>query len=224
VTDERWSEVDRYIDRTFAIEDAALRDAVAAGKAAGLPEIQVSAAHGRFLHVLALAIGARRVLEIGTLFGYSGIHLARALPPDGRLVTLELDPKHAEVARASFARAGVADRVELRLGRAAESLAALAAERAAPFDLVFIDADKPGYPEYLEGALRLARRGTVIVADNVVRRGAVADASSEDANVRAVRRYNEAVARDPRLRATVLQTVGAKGYDGMAIAVVTATA
>lgn len=216
----RWSAVDRYVDETFAIEDEALRADIDAGKAAGLPEIQVSPAGGRFLHVLALAVGARRILEIGTLFGYSGIHLARALTADGKLVTLELDPRHADVARRSFAHAGVADRVELRVGPASESLAALAGEGAAPFDMVFIDADKPGYPDYLTGSLRLARKGTLIVADNVVRGGAVADAASADENVRGVRRFNAMLAAEPRLRAGVLQTVGVKGYDGFALAVV----
>ena len=217
--DERWEEVDRYIDTTFGIDDHVLRDATAAGMAAGLPEIQVSAASGRFLHVLALAIGAKRILEIGTLFGYSGIHLARALPADGKLVTLELDAKHADVARKNFARAGLAGRVELRVGPATDSLAALAREGAAPFDMVFIDADKPGYPGYLASSLKLARVGTLIVADNVVRGGAVADASDEDVNVRAVRRFNELLAKEPRLRAGVIQTVGTKGYDGFALAV-----
>ena len=215
-----WSYVDEYIDETFGIDDDALRDSTAAGKAAGLPEIQVSAPAGRFLEILALATGARRILEIGTLFGYSAINLARGLGPDGTLVTCELDPKHAEVARRNFERADVADRIELRLGRASDTLDALAREGAAPFDLIFIDADKPGYPDYLTKSLKLARKGTLIVADNVVRQGAVADPESQDTNVVAVRRFNEMLAKEPRLRAGVIQTVGTKGYDGFALAVV----
>ena len=220
VSEEQWTAVDRYIDETFSIDDGVLRDAIAGARAAGLPEIQVSAPHGRLLHVLARAIGARRILEIGTLFGYSGIHLARALPADGRLVTLELDPRHAEIAKRNFAKAGVTERVEVRIGPALESLRALEREHVAPFDLVFIDADKPTYPDYLAASLRLSRPGTLIVADNVVRRGAVADPASADENVRAVRELNARLARTPGATATVVQTVSAKGYDGFAISVV----
>lgn len=228
MAEDRWRAVDVYLDELLHLEDDALRVGVAAADAAGLPPIQVSAPYGKLLHVLALVAGARRILEIGTLGGYSGTWLARALPPGGRLVTLELDPRHAEVARESFERAGVADRIEIRVGRAVDSLAALVAENTAPFDLVFIDADKPTYPEYLEWSLRLSRPGTVIVADNVVRRGAIADPGaapewrgrSDDENVAAVRRFIEMLARDPRVSATVVQTVGAKGYDGFALAIV----
>jgi len=165
-------------------------------------------------------MGARRILEIGTLGGYSAIWLARALPPDGRLVTLEVDPKHAEVARGNIARAGLAKVAEVRLGRAADTLRQLLVEGAGPFDLIFIDADKPGYPEYLELSLKVCRPGTVIVADNVVRQGEIVHASSGDANVQAVRRFHEMVAAEPRLSATVIQTVGVKGYDGLTIALV----
>jgi predicted O-methyltransferase YrrM len=217
---ERWDAVDDYIVDTFELDDDVLRAAVAAGVAAGLPQIQVSAALGRFLSLQARAIGARRILEIGTLAGYSSIWLARALPPDGRLVTLELSPKHAEVARGNLAHAGLGDISEVRVGPAAESLAALVAERVAPFDMVFIDADKEGYPDYLEWSLRLSRPGTLIVADNVVRGGAIIEADHADTRVQAIRRFNEMLARDPRVAATIMQTVGAKGYDGIAFALV----
>ncbi|MBI2773735.1 MAG: O-methyltransferase, partial [Chloroflexi bacterium] len=178
------------------------------------------APQGKLLHLIARAMNAKRILEIGTLGGYSGTWLATALPEDGRLVTLELDPKHAEVAQASFARAKVGDRAEVRVGRAADSLRALIGEKAAPFDLVFIDGDKPGYPEYLDLSLKLSRTGTLIVADNVVRKGAILDAVSEDANVKAIRRFHELVAAEARLSATVIQTVGSKGYDGLSFALV----
>jgi len=172
------------------------------------------------LHVLALAMAARQVLEIGTLGGYSTIWLARALPDEGKLVTLEIEPRHAEVARKNIARAGLSERVELRLGAADETLSRLVAEKRAPFDLVFIDADKPAYAEYFHWALQLTRRGSLIIADNVVRKGEVANEGSRDANVQGIRRFHEAVAREPRVSATVMQTVGSKGYDGFALAVV----
>ena len=215
-----WSSVDRYFGAALGDGDAALADGLRASAAAGLPPIQVSPLQGKLLHLLARAIGARRILEIGTLGGYSTSWLARALPADGRLISLELEPKHAELARANLERAGVADRAEVRVGPATEGLAQLVRERAEPFDLVFIDADKPGYPEYLDGALRLARVGTLIVADNVVRRGDVADPGSTDPSVVGVRRMTERISREPRLAATVVQTVGAKGYDGMTLALV----
>lgn len=188
--------------------------------AAGMPQIQVSATLGRFLNLQARTMGARRILEIGTLAGYSSIWLARALPADGRLITLELEPRHAEVARGNLTRAGLADVAEVRVGPAADSLRAMVADNFAPFDMVFIDADKDGYPEYLEWSLKLARPGTLIVADNVVRGGAIIDADSSDGRVQGVRRFNEMLARDPRLDATILQTVGVKGYDGIAYALV----
>ena len=175
---------------------------------------------GKLLHLYARMAGARAILEIGTLGGYSTIWLARALPPDGRLVTLEADPRHAEVARANLARAGLSGQVEVRLGPALDTLARLRAEGAGPFDFVFIDADKDSYPDYFEWAVELSRPGCVIVADNMVRRGAVADASSDDPLVRGTRRMNELMAADPRVVATEIQTVGSKGYDGFALALV----
>ena len=187
--------------------------------AAGLPSIQVSATQGKLLHVIARAMGARRILEIGTLAGYSAIWLARALPSGGRLITVELDPKHAEVARANFARAGLADRVDIRVGRAIEILPGLAAEGAGPFDLTFIDADKVGYTDYLDWAIRLSRPGSLIIADNVIRDGAVTEATTGDAAVDGIRRFNAALSADPRVSATAVQTVGAKGYDGFTAAV-----
>ena len=217
---ELWTAVDGYIENLFLPDDPALSAALADSTAAGLPEIAVSPAQGKLLTVLARAAGARRILEIGTLGGYSAICLARALPADGRLVTLELSPLHADVARANIARAGLAERVEVRVGPAVESLAQLAAEGAAPFDLIFIDADKPSYVAYLEGALPLARPGALIIADNVVRQGRVLDATSDDANAQGAARFNERLAAEPRLSAIVLQTVGSKGHDGLAIAVV----
>mgnify|MGYP003618519304 CR=1 FL=1 len=217
---EKWTAVDQYITTLLDPPDTALEETLRASAAAGLPEISVSPAHGALLTVLARAVGARRILEIGTLGGYSAIRLARALPPAGRLVTLDLNPLHAEVASSNIARAGLADRVAVRVGPATASLAALAEEGAAPFDFVFIDADKAGYTEYLQGALRLSRPGTLIVADNVVRQGRVIDPADDDTNVRGVRRFHDALAAEPRLMATVVQTVGVKGYDGLAIAVV----
>lgn len=216
----QWTAVDQYITTLLDPPDAALDDALRASAAAGLPEIAVSPPHGALLTVLARAMGARRILEIGTLGGYSAIRLARALPPGGRLITLEVNPRHAEVARSNIARAGLADRVEVRVGPATASLAALADEGAAPFDLVFIDADKTGYTEYLHASLPLSRPGTLIIADNVVRQGRVIDPDDEHENVRGVRRFLAAVAAEPRLLATVIQTVDSKGYDGLAIAVV----
>jgi predicted O-methyltransferase YrrM len=221
MTDERWSAVDRYITDHLLPGDPALDAALAASDAAGLPQISVTPNQGKLLHLLARMQGARTILEIGTLGGYSTIWLARALPPGGRLVTLEADPKHAEVARANIARAGLAEIVEVRVGRALDLLPRLAAEDRPPFDFLFVDADKPSNPEYLAWTLRLSRPGSVIIFDNVVRSGAVADASSEDPNVRGVRRLYEALAAEPRVSATAVQTVGSKGYDGLAIAYVT---
>ena len=220
MTDPLWTAVDDYIGGLCLTPDAALEAALADSAAAGLPEIAVSPAQGKLLTLLARAIGARRILEIGTLGGYSAICLARALPADGRLVTLELSPLHADVARANLARAGLAERVEVRVGPAVVSLAHLAAEGTEPFDLVFIDADKPSYVAYLQGSLPLARPGTLIIADNVVRQGRVLDAASDDAHAQGARRFNEQLAADPRLSAVVLQTVGSKGHDGLAIALV----
>jgi predicted O-methyltransferase YrrM len=222
MSQEQWTAVDRYLANLLAPPDPALEAALQASAAAGLPPISVSPTQGKLLHLLARVQGARAILEVGTLGGYSTIWLARALPPGGRLVTLEADPGHAAVARANLARAGLADVVELRLGPALETLPRLAAEGRGPFDLTFIDADKPAYPDYLAWALRLSRRGSLIVADNVVRGGAVADRAAADPRVRAVRRFNELLAAEPRVSATVIQTVGSKGYDGFAVALVTA--
>jgi predicted O-methyltransferase YrrM len=220
MTDERWTAVDRYLTDLLVRPDPALDAALAASAGAGLPAHQVSASEGKLLHLLARLVGACRILEIGTLGGYSAIWLARALPARGRLVTLEAEPRHAEVARANLARAGLGDVVEVRVGRAVESLRQLAAERSGPFDLVFIDADKESNPDYLMWALRLARPGTLIVADNVVRGGAVVDGTSADPSVRGVRRFMQLVAAESRLSATAIQTVGSKGWDGFALALV----
>jgi predicted O-methyltransferase YrrM len=217
---DTWTAVDHYITDTLFPADPALDAALAASKVGGLPEIQVSAAQGKMLYLFARSMRARSILELGTLGGYSTIWLARALPDDGRLITLEYEPRHAEVARANLVRAGYASRVEIRVGRAIDTLPQLAAEQRGPFDLIFIDADKVGYPEYFGWALQLARPGTLIIADNVVRKGAVADAASADAAVQAVRRFTELVGAEPRVSATTIQTVGAKGYDGFALVLV----
>jgi len=215
-----WTAVDDYVASVCLPPDPALDAALESSRAAGLPAISVSAPQGKLLHLLARMIGARKILEIGTLGGYSAIWLARALPEGGRLVTLEYEQKHAEVARQNISRAGLSDRVDIRVGRAIETLPTLDAEGAGPFDLVFIDADKTGYADYWPWALRLARPGAVIIADNVVRDGKVADANSSDQNVQGVRRYLARVGAEPRVTSTVLQTVGAKGYDGLSIAIV----
>lgn len=222
MSEKTWTAVENYFTELLVRPDAALNAALEANSAAGFPAIDVPPTTGKFLYLLALIHGARSVLEIGTLGGYSTIWLARALPAGGRLVTLEADPKHAEVARANIARAGLADVVELRLGLALDSLPKLAAEGRGPFDLIFIDADKPNNPEYFAWALKLSRRGTLIVADNVVRNGAVIDARTQDASVKGVQRMNELIAAEPRVTATAIQTVGSKGYDGFALALVTA--
>ena len=222
MSDKQWNEVADYFSRSLVQQDAALEAALADSAAAGLPAINVAPNQGKFLHLLARIHGARRILEIGTLGGYSAIWLARALPADGRLVTLEYDPRHAAVAAANLARAGVAGKVDIRQGAARDTLAQLIAEGAAPFDLIFIDADKPNNPHYLELALRLSRPGTVIVGDNVARQGEVANASSADPAVQGTRRFIELLGANPRLSATALQTVGVKGYDGFALAIVEA--
>jgi predicted O-methyltransferase YrrM len=219
--ENRWSEVDDYLNRLYVPEDPVLEAALAASAEAGLPDIQVTPTQGRLLGVLALALGARRILEVGTLGGYSTICLARALPPGGWLVTLELEPRHAEVARANLARAGFGqDVAEVRVGPALDLLPALAAEGGAPFDLVFLDADKPNTPAYFDWAIRLARPGTLIIADNVIRHGEVVDPHSEDERVQGMRRFHAQAGADPRVAATTIQTVGSKGYDGLTLAVV----
>ncbi|HXB20745.1 MAG TPA: O-methyltransferase, partial [Candidatus Solibacter sp.] len=219
---DQWTAVDRYITDLLVPPDPALDAALQASSAAGLPAINVAPNQGKFLMLLAQIRGARNILEIGTLGAYSTIWLARALPADGRLITLEADPKHAEVARANIERAGFTHMVELRLGPALETLPKLAAEGRGPFDLIFIDADKPGYPDYFRWALKLSRRGSVIIADNVVRDGEVIDPASDDPRVQGMRRFNELLAAEPRVNATEIQTVGSKGYDGFAIALVIA--
>ena len=211
MTQETWSAVDRYITDLFVPPDAALNAALRASEAAGLPAISVSPPQGKFLQLLAKALGARTILEMGTLGGYSTIWLAWALPAGGRLITLEADTKHAEIARANIARAGLTSIVELRLGRALDTLPKLAAEGRGPFDLIFIDADKPNYADYFTWALKLSRRGTVIIGDNVIRQGAVIDTAGDDPRLLGVRRFNELVAAERRVSATAIQTVGAIG-------------
>jgi predicted O-methyltransferase YrrM len=213
-----WTAVDRYLNETLMGPDPVLEAALEANAAAGLPAIDVAPNQGKFLSLLAQIAGARRILEIGTLGGYSTIWLARALPPDGQLVTLELDPKHAEVALSNIARAGFSSLVDLRLGPALDSLAQLHAEHADPFDLIFIDADKPSYADYLLAALKLSRPGTLILADNVVRDGIIVDADTTDPAALGARHFLETLAADPRLSAAGIQTVGSKGHDGFAIA------
>jgi predicted O-methyltransferase YrrM len=217
MNEETWSAADRYLGAALLAPDACLEGCLEANAEAGLPSIDVSPLQGKFLFLIAQMRGARRILEIGSLGGYSTIWLARALPADGRLVTLELNPRHAEVARSNIARAGLAEKVELIEGPASETLAGLRAAGRGPFDFIFIDADKPGYPAYLEWSLELSCPGAVIIGDNVVRNGRVADAGSTDANVRGVRAFIEMAAAHPRLDATVIQTVGRKGYDGLLI-------
>jgi predicted O-methyltransferase YrrM len=224
VSQDLWTSVDEYIVDALGLADPVFAEVQQACDEAGLPPIQVSAAQGRLLEILVRMMGARRVLELGTLGGYSAIWMARGLPHDGKLVTVELDPRHAAVASSNFERAGVSDTVELRVGTALETLPLIAEEREGPFDFFFIDADKANIPEYFGWALRMSREGSVIIVDNVVREGAVIDAASEDASVKGVRRLNEILAREPRVDSTVLQTVGVKGYDGFAMALVKRTA
>jgi len=219
MSDPRWALVDDYIAGKLLPADPALDAALAANEAGGLPAIDVSAVQGKFLHLLALATGARRILEIGTLGGYSTVWLARALGDGGRIVTLELDSHHAEVARANLDRAGVGERVDIRVGPAAETLATMVAAGEAPFDLIFIDADKPGNPIYFSQAVALSRPGTVIIVDNVVREGRVLDAGG-DAAIKGTRALFDMLAADDRVTATAMQTVGAKKWDGFVMAVV----
>ncbi len=216
----RWAEVDRYIENKLLGDDPVLKAALADNEAGGLPAIDVSAVQGRFLHLLALAGRATRILEVGTLGGYSTIELARGLVEGGRVVTLELDPHHAEVARANIARAGLAERVDIRVGRAADTLAAMISAGEGPFDLIFIEADKPGNATYFAHALDLARPGTVIIVDNVVREGGVLDGENDDPAIRGTRALFDMLAAEPRVSATALQTVGAKKWDGFVMAVV----
>jgi predicted O-methyltransferase YrrM len=215
---EIWKRVDDYIVDTLLLDDAALGGALKSSNAAGLPAIAVTPAQGKFLQLLAEMMRARSVLEIGTLGGYSTICLARALPPDGRVITLEVDANHAEVARKNFGRAGLQGTIDLRLGNALDTLPLLVAEQSGPFDLIFIDADKANIPAYFDWAMKLAHPGSVIIVDNVVRDGEVANGRCKDESVRGVRRFMQQMGQDPRVSSTALQTVGAKGYDGFAIA------
>ena len=217
---ELWADVDRYFSDLLLPADPTLEAAVTANREADLPAIDVTPLLGQFLALLVRISGARRVLELGTLGGYSTIWLARALPAGGRVVTLELEPRHADVARANLHRAGVFDRIDLRVGRASDLLQQLIADATPPFDLIFIDADKASYPDYLGASLKLSHPGTVIVADNVVREGNVLETDSSDPNILGVRRFTEILAAEPRLSATVLQTVSQKKHDGFALAVV----
>lgn len=216
----KWSAVDAYIVEKIATPDFALDAALAANAAAGLPPHDVSPPQGKLLYLLARMARARKVLEIGALGGYSTIWLARALPADGFVVTLEAVPKHAEVARENIRRAGLAGQVRVRVGPALETLPRIAEEGIGPFDFVFIDADKPRNPDYLAWALRLSKSGTVIVCDNVVRDGAVVDRTSADPSIRGIRRMFDMIGKEPRLSGTAIQTVGAKAWDGFAIAIV----
>jgi predicted O-methyltransferase YrrM len=209
--------LDRYIDDLFAPEDAVLTAALEEARKAGLPEIQVSAGQGKFVYLLAKVVGARRILEIGTLGGYSTIWLARALPEDGLLVTLEIDYKYAEVAASNLARAGLLNKVEIVVGPALDTLPKVA-DRQAPFDFVFLDADKVNYPNYFSHIMRSVRQGALILADNVIRKGTVLDPKPDDPSAGAARAFNAIIAADPRLEAVVLQQVGTKGHDGLAIA------
>jgi predicted O-methyltransferase YrrM len=221
MTQDVWEAVEHYFDKVLVAQDSALEDALATAAAEKLPPIQVSSVQGKLLHLLARILGARKILEIGTLGGYSTIWMARALPEGGRLITLESDPKHADVARKNFARAGVENKIELRLGKALDTLPKIATEGLGPFDLFFIDANKSNMPEYFEWSLKLARKGSVIIADNVVRGGAVLDADSKDADIQGVRRFLEMVGREKRVSGTAMQTVSTKNYDGFAMVLVT---
>lgn len=215
-----WSAVDTYLSDLLIPPDSALTAALASSDAAGLPAINVTPAQGKLLHLLARIQGARRILEIGTLGGYSTIWLARALPPGGRLITLESEPAHAVVAQSNILRAGLSSVVDLRLGPALETLPGIAAEEREPFDFIFIDADKTSTPAYFEWALKLSRPGSVIVVDNVIRKGALIEAATTDPLVLGIRRFFDMLADEPRVSATAIQTVGSKGYDGFAIALV----
>jgi predicted O-methyltransferase YrrM len=217
MSQQQWSAVDNYINDLLVSQDDALAAALKASTAAGLPSINVAPNQGKFLHLLAQTVPAQRILEIGTLGGYSTIWLARALPKDGKLVSLEADAKHADVARGNIAKAGLSGIVEIRAGKALETLPRIEAEKSAAFDFIFIDADKANLPSYFAYALKLAHRGSLIVVDNVVREGRVIDAASDDPNIKGVRRMNEMIAAESRVSATALQTVGSKGYDGFAL-------
>jgi predicted O-methyltransferase YrrM len=220
MAEDQWTAVDQYFSESLLPRDSALESALEESAAAGLPAISVSPNQGKLLQMLAQIVGARSILEIGTLGGYSTIWLARGLRAGGRLITLEVDAKHADVARLNVSRAGLQNVVEVRIGNALEILPQLSAERLGPFDLIFIDADKPNIPTYFESALKLSRPGTLIIVDNVVRGGAVTDASSSDPSVQGVRRFVELLGAQSGASGTAIQTVGIKGYDGFAIVLV----
>ncbi len=220
MSQERWSAVDAYIEERLIAADEVLAAALKGSREARLPAIAVSPAQGRLLALIARIHSARRILELGTLGGYSTILLARTLPADGQLITLELNPDYAEVARVNIARAGLANQVEIRVDPALDSLTSLSAEQPEPFDLVFIDADKQGTPEYFAAALELTRPGGVIIVDNVVRDGAIADPDTEDPRAQGMQRFHDLLAQEPRVMATTIQTVGSKGYDGFTLALV----
>ena len=219
-----WTAVDSYIAEQLQLSDPVLDAALAANRAAELPAIDVAPNQGKLLHLFARMISARRILEIGTLGGYSSIWLARALPAVGKLISLEFNPKHAEIARANIARAGFSHLVDIRVGAALDTLPKLQTEISEPFDLIFIDADKPNNAAYLQWAIKLSRPGTLIIVDNVIRDGAVADAASTDKDVLGARQLFDALGKEPRLSATALQTAGSKGYDGFAMAIVNSAA
>ena len=221
MTDARWQAVDDFLTRKLLPDDRTLAAVEQRAASAGLPPISVSAMEGSLLQILVRALRARRVLEIGTLGGYSGIWMARGLEPGGTLVTLEVDAHHAEVARGNFEQAGVADAVDLRVGPASESLAAMREAGETPFDLVFIDADKSGYPDYVTQSLALSRPGTLLVLDNMVRGGQVIDDGDDEWGIQGTRAALDVIAGEPRLVATTIQTVGIRGYDGFALALVT---
>jgi predicted O-methyltransferase YrrM len=220
MTQERWAAVDQYITEMLVPSDPVLEAAVRASEEAGLPAIQVSPPQGKLLHLLARSVNARKILEIGTLGGYSTIWMARALAPGGHVLTLEASAKHAEVARSNFGRAGLADTIELRLGAALDTLPQVAAEGRSPFDLIFIDANKSTMAEYFDWSLKLSHPGSLIIADNVIRDGAVVETASTDPDIQGVRRFNERLAAERRVSATAIQTVGSKGYDGFALVLV----
>ncbi|MBS1597464.1 MAG: O-methyltransferase [Bacteroidetes bacterium] len=220
LNNEMFEAVDHYIDNLLVPEDNALLSAKQSLEEAGMPQISISPNQGKFLHILALLCNAKKILEVGTLAGYSTIWLARALPKDGKLITLEIDPKHAAVAKKNIEGAGLSEQVEIRIGKAMDILASLESEKAGPFDMIFIDADKPPYTEYFQYALRMSRPGTLIVADNVIRDGKVIDPNHTDEMVKGAQRFNKSLAANKNITATIIQTVGVKEYDGMALAVV----
>jgi len=220
MNNEIFETVDHYIDELLVPEDNALLAAKQSLEEAGMPQISISPNQGKFLHILALLCNAKKILEVGTLAGYSTIWLARALPKDGQLITIELDPKHAAVAKKNIDKAGLGPKVDIRIGKAIEVLSQLETEKAGPFDMIFIDADKAPYTEYFQYALRMSRPGTLIVADNVIREGKVLDSNTTDEMVKGAQRFNKALAANKEVTASIIQTVGVKEYDGMALAVV----